>query len=51
MLHAADYANMQIGQMTRKVESAKILDQSIAKAIEHVSFNKHFQCVLKFIFL
>ena len=38
MLHAADYANMQIGQMNRKVNQSKLSDEAIARAIEYVLF-------------
>ena len=34
MLHAPDYANMNMGQMQRKLESAKKSDKAMAKAIE-----------------
>ena len=34
MLHASDYSNMQMGQMSKKVEDAKTLDKFIVKAIE-----------------
>ena len=34
MMHAADYLNMRLGQMTRKVEAAKKKDQNVAKTIE-----------------
>ena len=34
MLHAADYANMGMDQMTKKVADAKKMDKSIAKSIK-----------------
>ena len=34
MLHAPDYANMQMGQMTRKLKDSKVSDAQIARAIE-----------------
>ena len=34
MLHAADYSNMKMEQMNRKVNQSKISDKAIARAIE-----------------
>ena len=34
MLHAADYANMAIDQMSQKMDSAKKMDKNVQKAIE-----------------
>ena len=34
MLHAPDYANMKMAQMSRKVNESKLSDQQIARAIE-----------------
>ena len=34
MVHAADYANMEMDQMTRKMKSAQKQDDSMARAIK-----------------
>ena len=33
-MHAPDYSNMKIAQLTTKIQAAKATDQQIAKAIE-----------------
>ena len=37
MMHAADYSNMKMGQMTKNIDTAKKKDKQIAKVIEYVT--------------
>ena len=34
MMHASDYAQMKLGQMSKKIKQAKDKDISLAKSIE-----------------
>ena len=36
MLHAADYANMPMAQVSRTVQAAKLQDEFMQKAIKYV---------------
>ena len=36
MMHAADYSNMKMGQMTKNIDAAKKKHKQIAKAIKYV---------------